>query len=435
MSETQQFPLAELARFQRGVTWSKAQEIDEPEPGAVPVLRIPNIKERLDTSDLIYLRGVKKSSIDQCAAAKDWVLMVGSNGNPDRVGNCVLIKETNEFLFASFLVGIEPTNRKRITPDYLFRVLRGPEIQRFISDDVQGSTGLSNINWARLKAKAVACPPLPQQRRIAEILSTLDEAIEQTETLIAKHQQIKAGLMHDLFTRGVTVDGHLRPTREQAPDLYKESPLGWIPREWGFAALQEIVNPNRPIVYGILMPGYGCDGGVPVVKVKDIRGGTIDESKLLLTSPQIDQEYRRSRLQPGDILLTIRGSVGRLAVVPSSLAEANITQDTARISIQNGNAQFYRYFLETSAARRHFEINTLGVAVQGINLGEVRKTLVPVTDLHEQDRIANRIDDCVRRILCEQLLLEKLRKKRVGLMHDLLTGRVRVSNKENCGTS
>ena len=71
-----------------------------------------------------------------------------------------------------------------------------------------------------------------QQRRIAEILSTVDEAIEQTEALIAKYQQIKAGLMHDLFTRGVTPDGHLRPTRTQAPHLYKESPLGWIPKEW-----------------------------------------------------------------------------------------------------------------------------------------------------------------------------------------------------------
>ena len=56
--------------------------------------------------------------------------------------------------------------------------------------------------------------------------------IEQTETLIAKYQQIKAGLMHDLFTRGVTPDGKLRPTRAEAPQLYQESPLGWIPKEW-----------------------------------------------------------------------------------------------------------------------------------------------------------------------------------------------------------
>ena len=75
--------------------------------------------------------------------------------------------------------------------------------------------------------------PNPQtQHHVAEILSTIDEAIEQTEALIAKTQQIKAGMMHDLFTRGVTPDGHLRPPHEEAPQLYKESPLGWLPKEW-----------------------------------------------------------------------------------------------------------------------------------------------------------------------------------------------------------
>ena len=94
-----------------------------------------------------------------------------------------------------------------------------------------GSTFLE-VNKRDTERFEVLIAPEPQQRRIAEILSTLDEAIEQTEALIAKMQQVKAGLMHDLFTRGVTPNGRLRPTREQAPGLYKESPIGWIPREW-----------------------------------------------------------------------------------------------------------------------------------------------------------------------------------------------------------
>jgi len=95
----------------------------------------------------------------------------------------------------------------------------------------QGSTFLA-IGSNDLRSMPVPAPDLRHQHRIAEILSTVDEAIEQTEALIAKTQQIKAGLMHDLFTRGVTPDGQLRPPREEAPQLYKESPLGWIPKEW-----------------------------------------------------------------------------------------------------------------------------------------------------------------------------------------------------------
>lgn len=83
-------------------------------------------------------------------------------------------------------------------------------------------------------------PPFGEQQRIADILSTIDEAIEQTEALIAKTQQIKAGLIEDLFTRGVSPDGQLRPPYEEAPVIYKESPLGWIPKEWNVLAAREV---------------------------------------------------------------------------------------------------------------------------------------------------------------------------------------------------
>ena len=75
-------------------------------------------------------------------------------------------------------------------------------------------------------------PSLLEQRKIARILTTLDNLIEKTEALIAKYQAIKQGMMHDLFTRGVDAHGHLRPPQAEAPDLYKQSELGWIPKEW-----------------------------------------------------------------------------------------------------------------------------------------------------------------------------------------------------------
>ena len=76
-------------------------------------------------------------------------------------------------------------------------------------------------------------PPLPQQRKIAEILSTVDAVLEKTEAAIAKYQQLKQGLMHDVFTRGIDVHTEqLRPKQTEAPELYKQSALGWIPKEW-----------------------------------------------------------------------------------------------------------------------------------------------------------------------------------------------------------
>ena len=91
-------------------------------------------------------------------------------------------------------------------------------------------------------------------------------------------------------------------------------------------------------------------GGVPVVKVKDIENRSIDIPGLLLTSPTIDREYRRSRLKEGDVLFTIRGTVGRVAIVPAELENANITQDTARIDLVGVRNDFISFYFETASA-------------------------------------------------------------------------------------
>lgn len=265
------------------------------------------------------------------------------------------------------------------------------------------------------------------QKKIALVLETIDQNIGKTKALIEKYQQIKTGLIQDLFTRGIGSDGKLRPPRDQAPELYHVTNIGWIPKDWHVAILQDIVNPTRPICYGILMPGYGFEGGIPVVKVKNIKHRKIDADNLLLTSPSIDNEYKRSKLKPNDILLTIRGTVGRICLVPPELDEANITQDTARIDISKGINEFYSWYFETASAKRHFSVNTLGVAVQGINIGEVRKTPVPIVAMDEQAEIANRLSCITNKIETEKSLLAKLKHLKIGTMNDLLTGRKAIS--------
>lgn len=97
----------------------------------------------------------------------------------------------------------------------------------------QQTTGIINLKLENYLREKVVVPALPTQRRIQYILSIIDQTIEKTEALIEKYQQIKAGMMHDLFTRGIGSDGKLRPPREQALELYQHTPIGWIPKEWG----------------------------------------------------------------------------------------------------------------------------------------------------------------------------------------------------------
>ena len=289
----------------------------------------------------------------------------------------------------------------------------------------QGST-FEAINSSVLAGWKITFPADPRvQARVAGILSTIDKTIGQTEAIIAKQKRIKTGLMQDLLTRGIDEHGNIR---SEATHAFKESPLGRIPVEWGVSTLIDCVRPDAPICYGILMPGAYHDDGVPVIKVRDILGGRVLTNDLLLTSPVIDRLYKRSRLKRGDILVTIRGTTGRIAEVPVELDGANITQDTARIRLLPEHSRRYFYhLLQAVSVQDQISLHTLGQAVKGINIGEVKKILITTPCKAEQDAIAQRLDDldAVHQATLQQL--SKQLRQKAALMQDLLTGKVRVT--------
>lgn len=184
--------------------------------------------------------------------------------------------------------------------------------------------------------------------------------------------------------------------------------------------LDDLVEEDRPITYGILKPGTGFTGGVPVVKVKDMRNGIIDQSDLLLTSPEIDKSYKRSRLRAGDLLISIRGSVGRMAEVPANLENANITQDTARLSIKpEYNKIFVKGVLESQPIQYDMEKNIRGVAVKGINIGYLRQLGIPVCERREQDRLAEIYQQRDKSKFAAKQALDNLNASQKALMNQI----------------
>jgi len=341
-------------------------------------------------------------------------IIVGRKGS---VGKVTWSNEPFWPIDTTYWVSCAPEDRR-----WFYWVLKWLPLTRLDS-----STGVPGLNRNDAYALTVDRPRLIERQQITQILDTLDTAIHETEAIIAKLKAVKQGLLHDLLTRGIDANGELRPPQAEAPQLYKQSPLGWIPKEWDACELNSLIDLARPVVYGILMPGYGHRGGVPVVKVKDIVDDSIKLDDLLLTSPKIDREYRRSRLRTGDLLFTIRGTVGRTALVPEQLEGANITQDTARLAIKFSDVRFVKAYLSVHAAARFIAVNTLGVAVQGINLRDVRRIPLPKPDDDEAREIGNLLDSASQRLKDESSVLRKLALTKVGLMDDLLTGRVRVT--------
>lgn len=237
--------------------------------------------------------------------------------------------------------------------------------ERFTKHSVAESKGSTNpyINWPDIAKFEFELPPLDQQRRIAETLWAVDECLSTSDRLARILQE------------------------------YRQSVLDSIAHEYSashaLASLDSAIEPGRPICYGILKPGIGENGSIPVVKVRDFPDGYIHEDDLLLTTPEIEAPFKRSRLKGGDLLISIRGTIGRLAEVPPSLENANITQDTARLSIASDhNREFIRALLESRFVEKQIQSRITGLAVKGINIGELRKIQIPLPPRKKQDEIA-----------------------------------------------
>jgi restriction endonuclease S subunit len=166
-----------------------------------------------------------------------------------------------------------------------------------------------------------------------------------------------------------------------------------LPTGWGSCLLDEINDPERPICYGILMPGPDLPDGIPYVKVRNIRADKVLVDEVHRTSVEIESKFARSRLRTGDVLVSIRGTYGRTAPVPSELDGGNITQDTARVAPVGASAAYVRLFMQSPAAQNYFKAVARGVAVKGVNIGDLRKLPVPVAPVAEQERIVAAIDE------------------------------------------
>jgi len=268
-----------------------------------------------------------------------------------------------------------------------------------------------------------------EQRRIAEILSTVDEAIGQTERLITKTQNLKAGLMHDLFTRGVLPDGRLRPPREEAPELYQESVLGWIPVGWGCEKLGRILErcggylQTGPFGSQLHAHEYQTEG-VPVVMPQDINDGRIATHQIAKITEERAQILARHRMRPGDIVIARRGDLSRASAINN--AEQGWVCGTGCFLLRLGQgslrSEFASYVYRHHLIQRQIVGRAVGTTMPSLNNSVMAGLWFPFCDEQEQLRIVERLDAAERQASGLIKYSDEMRKLKAGLMHDLLIG-------------
>ncbi len=290
------------------------------------------------------------------------------------------------------------------------------------------------VNKSTFSNLFIPLPPLPEQHRIAEILSAADETIERTGALIAKYRQIKAGLMTDLLTSGIDEAGRIR---SEETHEFKDSPLGRVPEGWEVERVIELLNSN--IIKGIQDGNHGelyprlsdfSTVGRPFISAKHVdENGTVQFD----FAPKLPEDYcsklRVGFGKAGDVILAHNATVGRIGIAALGVADFMVSTSTTyyRTNLNKLDNYYLFHFLRSETYQKQL----VGVMAQ------TTRNQVPITmqkqlfmilpPLSEQRRIAEILTAADDRIEKEEAYRDKLLQIKKGLMQDLLTGKVRVS--------
>lgn len=175
-----------------------------------------------------------------------------------------------------------------------------------------------------------------------------------------------------------------------------------LPSGWQWVRFDELINPLKPVSYGVLVPGPEVPGGVPFVRIADLsitRPAAQPEKSI---SPEISAQYQRTQLEGGEILMGVVGSIGKLGVAPKSWAGANIARAVCRIvPVSEVRTEFILLLLESEFMQKNFSGDTRTLAQPTLNVGLIRSAPTPLPPLAEQTRIVARVTQL--RDLCTTL--------------------------------
>jgi type I restriction enzyme S subunit len=314
----------------------------------------------------------------------------------------------------------------KIDIDFLFYYLKP-----FLLDvhNKTAATTVKHLSTFDVSRAVDLFPPLPQQKKIAKILSTVDNVIEKTESAIAKYQAIKQGLMHDLFTRGIDVStGKLRPTPQEAPELYKESVLGLIPRDWEVGNLEEIACLQGGFAFS---SSFASEKGVRWLKIANVGFNKIKWNDKSYLPHNFIEQYSSFVLKENDLVMAMTRPIIRKDLKVSSITSNDLpsilNQRVGRFVISNiENTNFVKYLMQYREIISQIELEILGTDPPNVSSNQINSLKIKKPLEDEMYQIGLRIKKIDNKIQTEQQALGKYQQLKAGLLQDLLTGKVEV---------
>ena len=235
--------------------------------------------------------------------------------------------------------------------------------------------------------------------------------------------------------KGTIVDATFvdAPRQRNSRDENAKIKNGEIPEEWELKNLRLLIQDNKNISYGVLKPGDYTENGVPMIRIVDIKDNKLNINEVYKITDELDEQYKKTRLEGNEILISLVGTIGRVATTESNHKGMNVHRNIGVIPIDKKKANKYYicYSLSTALMQKIIDKKTIGGNQPLLNLEDVRELKIIYPPINEQEKIASillAIDEKIKEYDNKKQKLEQLKK---GLMQQLLTGKIRVINKEN----
>ncbi len=274
-------------------------------------------------------------------------------------------------------------------------------LDRYIAQ-AHGGAGLAHITKGMFEESQLQLAPLPEQKRIVGKLEVLQKKLGDCQKRAQRipsflrrfRQSVLAAACSGRLTASWREEHKKEIKSSVQVQTLRDSSIDRIvgtPDEWTWATMNSVCDPNRSICYGVIKLGPPHEHGVPCLRTSDVKPLRIDTKNVKRIAPVLSDQFARTILRGGEVLVNVRGTLGGVAVVPISLKGWNISREVAVVPVGPTNPDYIAYWIASLAAQNWLTSVVKGVAYSGINIEDLRRLPIALPLPAEQDEIVRRV--------------------------------------------
>ena len=302
-----------------------------------------------------------------------------------------------------------------INKKYIYYVLKTNTVLEYFNKELTGTT-IKNLSLSTLRNTPIPLPNIREQEKIALILSTVDEQIDNVDALIEKNKELKKGLMQTLLTKGI---GHTK---------FKKTEIGEIPEKWEVKNVSDVAEKVCVGFVGSLNKYYtSSEKGIPMIRTTNLSQKGLLLKDLKYVTNEFHIKNKKSIVKKNDILVARHGESGKACLVDCDIDANCLNIVIIRPDTNTINPQYLKEIINSESVIKQVNNSIVGSVQNVVNTKTIAELKMAIPSIEEQEKIVlilSEVDDKIEEYENKKQKLEELKK---GLMQQLLTGMIRVT--------